>query len=537
MKKSLRTGPIIAVEVIVGLLIAAMVIFLSCYVTVGGAIYPRSGEALDLTGKQLTPEEYEALQEKLPDTKILWMVPLGSGPVRSDAKQITVTSFSEEDLELAEHLTELRTVYAEDCPDAVQLAELRQDRPKVEVLFSVRLGEGVYAPDSAAISVIGMTEAELPMLAALPELKELTIAGGTELSLVSRIQADYPQLEVKYIVTLGGTAYPGDTHGLTLKDADYETARQALALLPELDSLELIDPKATGDQLVGLREQYPQTQLRWKVDVCGLEFDDETVEMDVSGVEIQSLDALAASADCLPKLERLYLGECGLDNEALAALRESKRDSYKVVWAIRFTKKLVADTDVTTFMPGHKDIGEYRFNESMGVNVQDLKYFEDIVCMDLGHHIIYKIDFVSYMPHLKFLILSWTEVHDLSPLTACKELIYLELDYSQVRDFTPLVEMKSLEDLNVCGTVADVAPLTQMTWLKNLWASDRSYAAKMTLVEAFPQGDVLDEEGNVLVPKCDTHLHVSSGNSATTWRHLPHYYEMRDMLGMYYMNQ
>lgn len=535
MKKVSRKRLIIC-EAVLGVLIIAMVILMSFFVTVGGELYPRFKQELDLTDNQLTVEEYVRLQEKLPKTRILWMIPLESGPVRSDAKQITLTGLSERDLALTDHLTDLETVYAEGCMDAVQLVALSQRRPQVEVQFAVHLGRGEYSPEDTAISVIGMTEEELPALAAMQNLSELTVAGASELSLVSRIREEYPRLDVEYIVTLGSRTYPGETRELTLKDEGYDVIAQALDLLPELKDLELVNPRATAEQLLALRETYPQTRINWSVEAYGLHFDEETVEMDLTAVEIDSLENVAAYADCLPNLEKLVLGETDIDNEAIAALRESRRSSYKVVWTIRFTKKLAARTDVTTFMPGHDDIREYRFNESMGVNVQDLKYFEDVICMDLGHMIIYKVDFLAYMPHLQFLILSWTEVHDISPIAACQELIYLELDYSQVRDLTPLLELKALEDLNICGTVADVEPLTRMPWLKNLWANDRSYTAKRTLMDAFPQEDVLSEDGDVLVSKSDTHLHVV-GNSCRSWRHLPHYYVMRDLLGMHYMDQ
>lgn len=536
MKNKTRFKPFVIIEAVLAALIVGMVVLMSCFVTVDGALYPRFGETLDLTGKELTAAGYEALSRKLPDTQILWMIPLESGPVRSDATEVTLTTLSEGDLDLLDCMTDLETVHAEDCPDAALLAELRQRHPQAEVLFSIRLGGETFSPDAQTVTAGGITAEDLPALAAFTDLKKLTISGGTEMSVFSQIRAEHPQWDVEYLVTVDGETYPGDTRELVLEGTDYEQIARAMALLPELSSIEVTDPKATGDQLAALREEHPQIQLRWKVEAYGITFDDETVEMDFTGVEGLDLAAVEAYADCMPKLEKLILGECGLDNEELAAFRDRKRDSYKVVWTIRFTKKLAARTDSTTFMPGHTDIGEYRFNESIGVNVQDLKYFEDMVCMDLGHFNIYKADFLAYMPHLRFLILSWTEIHDISAIVACQELIYLELDWSQVRDFTPLLELKALEDLNISGSVADVTPVTQMTWLKNLWAAKRGNDAIWTLHQAFPQQDKLDDEGNVLVPKSDTYLYTTA-NYIRAWRHLPHYYEMRDMLGMHYMDQ
>ena len=76
MKKKTRTGVIIAIEVAVAVLIAAIAIFMGCNVTVNGDLYPRFREVLDLTEKPLTAAEIQKLQEKLPDTDILWMIPL-----------------------------------------------------------------------------------------------------------------------------------------------------------------------------------------------------------------------------------------------------------------------------------------------------------------------------------------------------------------------------------------------------------------------------------------------------------------------------
>jgi len=536
MKRNSGKGVILAVEILVALLIVAAAVFMLCHASVDGAAYPKYKQELDLTEKQLTAEDYEKIRAELPDTRILWTVPLEMGPVRSDAKQITVTALSDSDLALMDYLTQLQTVYAGECPDAVLLAQLQQRHPQAKVQFSISLGDGVFSPEDTSITAAGITQEELPVLAAFRNLTDLTIAGKTDLSVAEQIRSEYPHLEVTYIVTVGGETYPGETRELTLKEAEHDEITQALELLPELKKLELINPSAAAEQLLALREAHPETELSWRVEAYGMVFDEETTEMDLTGLEFGSIEEAAAYADCLPKLERLVFGECGLDNEELAALRESRREHYKVVWTIRFTKKLAAATDSTTFMPGHKDINEYRFNESMGVNVQDLKYFEDMICMDLGHFNIYKCDFLAYMPKLQFLILSWTEIHDITPIIHCQELIYLELDHSQVRDFTPLLELKSLEDLNVTGTVADVSPLINMTWLINLWAAERGAATTYSLHQAFPQQDTLGDDGEVLVSKSSTRLYTGAGN-CRAWRHLPHYYEMRDLLGMYYMDQ
>ena len=269
MKKRTRFTLIVIAEAVLALLIVAMVVLMSCYVTVGGALYPRSGEVLDLTGQALTAEEYEKLSEKLPGTRILWMIPLESGPVRSDAEEITLTTLSEYDLELLDRMTDLETVHAEDCPDSALLAQLRQRHPQAQILFSVWLGAERFDPDATAVTVTGMTEEDLPALAAFTHMKRFTLGGGSELSLAEKIRAEHPQWDVQYLVTVDGTAYPGETQALELQDTAYEEIAKALALFPELSTLELTNPRATGEELVALQEGYPGVQIGWKVEAYG----------------------------------------------------------------------------------------------------------------------------------------------------------------------------------------------------------------------------------------------------------------------------
>ena len=149
----------------------------------------------------------------------------------------------------------------------------------------------------------------------------------------------------------------------------------------------------------------------------------------------------------------------------------------------------------------------------------NLRYCEDMLCVDVGHMGLTNIDFVKGMPHLQILILAHNgQLQDISPISSCKELIFLELDWSAVKDFTPLVGCTSLEDLNIGLTYPSVEPLMQMTWLKNLWMVDRGGAYQLS--QALPDTKIV----------ASADVTVGAG-----WRNLPNYYKMRDMLGMEYM--
>ena len=127
------------------------------------------------------------------------------------------------------------------------------------------------------------------------------------------------------------------------------------------------------------------------------------------------------------------------------------------------------------------------------------------------------------MPHLKYLILAWTQVQHIDPIENCKELIYLEIDHCIIRDYTPLLGCTALQDINISDAQADasVEPIKQMTWLKNLWVGERSAYDQYALIDALP----------------DTNVVISNPSTASGhgWRNLPNYYAMRDYLGREYM--
>ena len=124
--------------------------------------------------------------------------------------------------------------------------------------------------------------------------------------------------------------------------------------------------------------------------------------------------------------------------------------------------------------------------------------------------------------NLEYLILAHTEVQYIDAISNCKKLKYLELDWSCIRDVSPLVECTALEDLNLGKTWPDITPILEMTWLKNLYMIQGSGGDAWKCTQALPNTRVV----------ASGEYTVSNG-----WRHLPNYYKMRDILGMYYMDQ
>lgn len=526
-KKTGGNGKIVALlGGILGLLLALifLVVCLKFCVLAGGRLYPRGRAELDLRERRISAGTYDKLQKALPDTDILWNVPFQGKLLPSNITELTVTALTAEDARTLLYFKSLQVLNAEGCTDYENLLTYRLQSPGCRVRYRVTVGGSTYDSDAKMLMVTEFTEDDAAKIAYLPDLEIVDGSGCTDYGNLAALQAAYPGLSVRYAVTLGDSELEADTVEATVTGAESGQLIQALAGLPNLKNLTLIDPAADGSTLQALRLQYPDLTLSWYFRVNGREIGEDAVEVDVSGMDFSSLDAAENMASCFPKLEKFIMSSCtvggkAIGNETMADFRERMRDSYKVVWTVR-CGKLSVRTDATTFMPTREH--EYYFLDSMAPN---LKYCEDMICIDIGHHKVKDISFVRYMPHLKYLILTDTAVQDISPVAELKELIFLELTFGIVRDYTPLLQCTALEDLNMdkLDYYADPTPIYQMTWIKTLFWHRCNTQVQQKLAEALPNTH-LDFTGTTTNP-----IH-------TGWRNLQNYYDMRDLLGMPYMN-
>ena len=426
-------------------------LYRDAHVFVGDNAYPKDADFLDLRGSGITTGHFEALRALLPDCEILWDVPFQGALYPSDIESITITALTDADVVQLDYLTALQTVDATNCDDYAQLMALKERR------------------------------------------KGLTIT---------------------YRVVLSGEKRPMDTDSLTLTDADPEELTERLRYLPALKQVHFIQPEMAPDALLALQESYPDIRFTWEKDVLGIPFREDVTELDFSGTILENTRELEYLMGYFPKLEKLVLCDCGLDNETLADYRQRVRSQYKVVWSIQI-QTLTIRTDETTFMPVKHDI---YVNDT---HLTELKYCEDMICIDVGHMGITNIDWVWYMPHLQFLTLADTDVADIEAIGSLKELVYLELFKTQVSDYSPLVGCTALEDVNMAFTYGDAAVFARMPWLNNLWVNQCGVDAetRQLLEESLP----------------DTHIEFDSGwHLGGSWRGVRNYFRMRDILEMPY---
>ena len=563
-QKERKLNPVLLIVLAAALLAVGIAVwFLLTHVRVAGTFYSRNADVLDLRFADVTTADYDKLRKKAPNSEILWRIPFQGKTYDQDTDVLYVTSLTDEDVATLDYFTRLKTVEAQECTDYPQLAALTARRPEVTVEYAVTIDGREYPQDTAVVSISGITEEEINLLTYLPELTAVTAVGCRTPEQMTRLRDFCQEKGLSFALRFGTKTYPDTVEELDVTGVT-DGELELLQLLPELKTLHLKNPEADPETVAQLRSTYPKADISWEVEIAGVSFPDDTKEVDLSAVldssaaqttagtaagtqtaagaqtttktqtttgavtgtqstkETQStapavtlnLEDLEKKMSYLSDAKQVFLGKCGLDNEELAALRERVRDSYKLVWTVQLGKKLTARTDDTTFMPVREHV--YYFLDEDAYN---LRYCEDMLCVDVGHMGLTNIDFVKGMPHLQILILAHNgQLQDISPISSCKELIFLELDWSAVKDFTPLVGCTSLEDLNIGLTYPSVEPLMQMTWLKNLWMVDRGGAYQLS--QALPDTKIV----------ATANATVGAG-----WRNLPNYYKMRDMLGMEYM--
>lgn len=391
---------------------------------------------------------------------------------------------------------------------------LHSQLPDCEILWDVPFQGEYYPSDTESITINTLTDDDVAQLDYLSKLRTVEATDCADYAQLTALKERRSGLTITYHVHLSGNPYPMDTDELTLTDADSAELTEKLQYLPALRQVHFVQPEMDPGELLALAEAYPAIAFTWEKEVLGKTFRENVTELDFSGTALENTEEMEALMGYFPQLEKLILCDCGLDNETLADYRDRVREQYKVVWSIQI-QTLTIRTDETTFMPVKHDIF---VNDS---HLKELKYCEDMICIDVGHMGVCDIDWVWYMPHLQYLTLADTDVADIKAIGSLKELVYLELFKTQVSDYSPLVGCTALEDVNLAFTHGDAAVFAQMPWLKNLWVNQCGVDAetRKLLEESLP----------------DTHIEFDSGwHLGGSWRGVRNYFRMRDILEMPY---
>ena len=413
-------------------------------------------EELDLTAHELTVAQYEELRDALPDCRILWTVPFQGQRLEETVENLTVRSFSESDMQLLHYF---------------------------------------------------------------PCLKSIDVHDFYDYALLEKLQADRPDLQIGYMVRIGGRDYQPDMEELSIENPDVQELAQVLPYLHQLKTVYLTGNLPDNEEIYELVQLRDDVIFHWNFELFGVPTSSIATELILNDIPMENTDAVENVLKYFYNLQRVEMCNCGIPSEQMDALWK-RHPETRFVWTIKVRDGVVR-TDITGFIPyklGY-DIDHPLYDE----DCLELKYLVDLVCLDMGHMKITDVSFLYHMPKMKYLVLVDMPCGDFSAIATLKDLIYLELFNVPFTQTEVLSGLTKLQDLNIGFTPKPkLEVLSQLTWLKRLWMP----ATKLT-----------DQEYTELVNHLpDTHVEMYIRRPTdANWRDNDNYRAMRDVLGMHYM--
>ena len=510
--------------------IAAAAWFFSSYSVFSGRVIPRRADVIDLRGSEISVQKAEALAAEHPGKTVLWDVPLSGGSRPSDAEDLEITALSLSDIPLFSCFPNLKSVDASGCTDYEALLALRSSYPALDLTAFVTVGGKAVPMDAQRAVLRADTPLEelLDKLPFLPDLYRVSFAGGAvSYETQDALAAAFPGISFRWDVELlGQTASSAAKElsfaGSSLSERDVHTLCENLFRFPSLERIDLTGCGLAGEQIAAVRAASGAAVL-YELTLFGRTVSTDASELDFSGIRM-GLSDVAVIEDALgefPLLEKVVMCDCGISNEDMAALND-RHENVRFVWRVYFSGFSLR-TDDTNFIAARVRNDFPIYSNDLEV----LKYCPDLQALDLGHKNITHLNFLRYVPHLKYLILVENDVNDITPIGELQELTYLEMFWTKCEDISPLQNCKALTDLNIsyiyCRPAKCLETLVNMPQLERLWYCGNNLDAGQL------------EELQAALPDTEMYLAAHGEPTGSTWREHPHYFEMRDFFGMYYM--
>lgn len=468
-----------------------------------------------------------ALLGAYPSLEVFWNVPVGAQRFENHAEELTVGNFSMDDVAIFAYFPNLRCVDATAAGCYPEILRLRETLPEgIELKWNVTIGSESFSYMTKELTVPeGVSAAELgEKLCYLPEVRMVdTTNAQPDAASLAALREQYPKVRFLYKVTIAGQSFRSNTENITIPESAAFDPEELIAHGGDFSELKIVNLGSRHlelDEAIAIREACGGAELICRVTVCGKDCSTDWTELDLSGRTIDDLGEAEKAIRAMARLEKLYLCDCGIDSETLAALRDKYAGETQIVWRV-YLNGVPCRTDADNFCMSKysNEWGYLPFERA-----EPIKYCTNMVTLDLGHANFDRIDFVSTMPHLKYLIICSAPVTDLEPLRNSTELYYLEMFFTAVHDLDPILALPNLRHLNLSHCrLDDYTQVFALTQLERLWWVDSglSESQQQEIRDALPNTKICfwAWEDNAV------------GNY---WRDDPSYREMRDNLGMNY---
>lgn len=433
---------------------------------------------------------------------------------------------TEENAGELERYTALESVDFQNSTCYDRMERYVREHPQVHVTYRVDLGGTVLTnQDPAAVLGAGSFsyDALLENLRYLPELRSIALP-RTELTAeqLDALRSAYPELDVTWTVPFQAGELEWNLTELTLENADAGEADRLLDYLPLLRDVTFSGTVPGREEILSLKERHQEIRFHWNFSLLGIPVSSDDVEIDLSGIPMESVEELERSLPCFNCLEKVVMCDTGLESSEIDELWK-RHPEIRFVWNVRVGRFTVR-TDVIYLMPNqHGYYGTDDYGKLRDEDCTEMKYLVDLICLDMGHMNVSDISFVRYMPKLEYLIVADTHVTDLSPLAGAPKLKYLEAFFNKITDISPLAQCHALEDVNICHNwIKDFSALLELENLKHIWIAGHSISQedRERLEAAHPEAVI---------------VYYLEGSTGAGWRELPNYYAQRDIMGAPYM--
>ena len=435
---------------------------------------------------------------------------------RRDITYLNLSGRTVNQLELIEQLQQLQTLNMKGTKITIdQYNTLRAALPNCEIQWDVPFQGGYISYDTPSLTLTHLSKEDIDLLQYLPEIESINALDCEDYPEIMLLKERYPEYDVAYSVTVGDKQYSHTTSSITVRDIHPDLLDEMLPYLPNVTAIEFKQKDIPFERLVAFANAHPDIAVNFKMDFMGQECHFLDTEVDISYTKLENVDEVEALAVQMPNLKKVIMSYCGISNEDMDALNRRHEDIL-FVWTVQLGSRMTLRTDADYFMPIKYD------GHATSSNTYNLRYCTELLVIDVGHMEVYDLSFLQYTPKLKYLILADSQIRDISYISHCKELIFLELFLTAVNDYSPLLSCTKLEDLNICYTKGDPEIIMQMPWLKRLWWSGNGLS--------IPQMDAV----KAALPNTEI-VFNTWGATDKGWRQGQNYFDMRDILGMYYM--
>ena len=534
-RKSNKT-PIIILLVLVILaagLLGGIVWFINTHFFVGGRPYANDAQALDLRGQKISLEEYRMLRERLPEAELRWDVPFQGTAHPDDTTGLSFQTLSDEDLDTLAYFQNLKTVDATGCREYAQIQKLKDRYPNVSVKYTVSIGGKEYPHDAQKVVVSELTDEEIALMAYLPELKAVDASACRNYEQIGKLMAQHPELELSYQVELLGKTYTEADTEATFDDPDVNVLLERLAWLPHMEKIHIGKTTASAQSLRQLVDAYPNIAITWEKTVFGKTFNSAETEYDLSDSE-------------------LAVVPYGVWNHPVDAA-ETSRITQQVEEAMAYfpnAEKVILPAcyfhNETMSAFRDKMRPEYKVVWTVYVTKKPVRTDQEII-----HSSAYKVCFIDelsqdlvYCEDAIVVDIGHSYVKDISWVRGMPKLKYLILAHNWVKDITPLSTCKNLVYLELFwnGYIPDFTPLLECTALEDLNVSGTPTDMTPLYQMTWPKNlwanckGITPAEDEALREALPNTTIMTRGGDYTTggWREIQGYYDMRDIMGLPY---